>query len=246
MIKDFFSRLCGRGDKSRGHSVLIKDYDSGSNGNSGSEVVALRSGAKVGIEQSIARKKEPVDVFTESVDKLVVKLEGINDNLSRQTQQNERLVQKLDELPTLLAPVPDAVNQQRQALFQMAEQLRRKVEQDEALSMLLAKLPDLASRQTESLEAIEERLSAAADVDSKMEGAFERVVESMGKLDAETANQTEWLERMSLTFADNERLIKETLSRQQRRFFWVFGICVGVCLIAIAGLATALFFLQRG
>lgn len=246
MIKQLFSRLCGRGEKFSGQSVLIKDYAAGGDGNGGSAVVALRNGVRGAAEQAVARKKEPGEVFTESVDRLVTKLEGINDSLSRQIQQNERLVQKLDELPTLLAPVPDAVNQQRQALFQMAEQLRRKVEQDEALSMLLAKLPDLAGRQTESLEAIEERLSTAAEVDTKMAGTFEQVVESMGKLDAETASQTEWLQRMSLTFSDNERMIKETLVRQQRRFFWVFGICVGVCLIAVAGLAAALFFLQRG
>lgn len=174
------------------------------------------------------------------------KLEGINDSLGRQTQQNEQLVRKLDELPTLLSLVPDAVHQQRQALIQMTEQLRRKVEQDEALSMLLAKLPGLAGQQTESLEAIEERLATAADVDVKMAGTFDRVAESLSKLDADTASQTEWLQQMSRTFADNERLIKETLVAQQRRFFRVFAIAAGICLIAIAGLSVAIFLLVRG
>jgi chromosome segregation ATPase len=246
MIKQFFSKLCGRGGKSSDKSVLIKDY-SPAGGENSSAVVPLRGAARgTTLEQSVVRKKEPVEVFAESVDRLVGKLDGINDSLSRQTQQNEQLVRKLDELPTLLAPMPDAVHQQRQALIQMTEQLRRKVEQDEALSMLLAKLPDLAGQQTEALEAIEERLSTAADVDAKMAGTFESVAESLGKLDTDTVSQTEWLKQMSRTFADNERLIKETLAAQQRRFFRVFAIAAGICLIAVAGLSVAVILLVRG
>lgn len=246
MIKQFFSKLCGRGGKASDKSVLIKDYSPVGGGNS-SAVVPLHGGPRgAAAEQSVVRKKEPVEVFAESVDRLVSKLDGINDSLGRHTQQNEQLVRKLDELPTLLAPVPDAVHQQRQALIQMTEQLRRKVEQDEALSMLLAKLPDLAGQQTEALEAIEERLSTSADVDARMAGTFDRVAESLGKLDADTVSQTEWLRQMSRTFADNERLIKETLAVQQRRFFRVVAIAAGVCLIAVAGLSVAVFLLVRG
>lgn len=237
MIKQFFSKFCGRGGKSSNSSVLIKDYSS--NGNDGVSAVVPLHGANGLSEQAVARKKEPMEQFTESVDRLVRKLEGINDNLGRQSLQNERLVRKLDELPRLLAPMPEAVDQQRQALFQMAEQLRRKVEQDEALSLLLAKLPEHTGRQTESLEAIEDRLSAAADVDAKMAETFERVSDGLGKLDADATSQVEWLQQISRTFTDNEQLLKETLVAQQRRFFRVFAISVTVSLLAIAGLTAA-------
>ncbi|NLW84259.1 MAG: hypothetical protein GXY41_07660 [Phycisphaerae bacterium] len=239
MIKQFFSKMCGRGDKSSSGSVLIKDYSPDSPAGDHSAVVPLR-GSKGGPENAVARKKEPMEQFTESVNQLVEKLEKINDNLSRQALQNERLVQKLDELPTLLSPVPDAVNQQRQALYHMAEQLKRKIEQDEALTHLLAKLPEQTERQTESLEAIEDRLSKAADADVKMSETFERVTESLGKLDADTASQAEWLQKMSRTFADNEKLVKDTLAAQQRRFFTVFFVSVVISLAAIAGLVVAL------
>jgi chromosome segregation ATPase len=237
MIKQLFSKLWGRDEKSSGSSVLIKDYPSNTHATASAVVPLHGAGAS---DQVLTRKKETVERFTESVDRLVEKLEGINDNLSRQTQQNERLAQKLDELPTLLTPVPDAVHQQRQALFQMAEQLRRKLEQDEALTQLLAKLPEQTVRQTESLEAIEDRLSTSADVDTKMTATFEKVSDSLGKLDAGTASQIEWLQQMSRAFSDNERLVKETLLAQQRRFFRVFVISVLISLVSITGLVIAM------
>lgn len=243
MIKQFFTKFCGRGGKSSGNSVLIKDYSSSEHRDKDAGAVVPLHGPNGVSEQAIARKKEPAERFAETVDRLVDKLEGINDNLSRQTQQNERLVQKLDELPTLLAPVPDAVNQQRHALFQMIEQLKRKVEQDEAMTMLLAKLPEHSGRQAESLEAIEDKLSNAADSNAKMSEVFERVSDSLCKLDADTVNQNEWLQQMSRTFTDNERLIKETLAAQQRRFFRVFAISIIISLIAITGLAIALIMM---
>jgi len=242
MIKRFFSKWRRCGSKPADKSVLINDYDAETGGNGGrGAVVPLRGASAAGVlEQPVTRKKEPVEVIAESVDRLVQKLDGINDSLGRQAQQNERLTQKLDQLPTILSSIPDAVHQQRQAMFQMLEQLRRKVEQDEALAMLLAKLPQMAEKQSESLEAIGDQLAAGAQVDEKLAGTFERVVESIGKLDAETATQTEWLMRMSQTFADNERLIKETLAAQHRRFLYVLGISIGVCLLVIVALIVTL------
>lgn len=244
MIMRIISKWCRCGSKPADKSLLIKDYDAETGGNGGGSVVPLRGGAATGVlDQPFIRKKEPVEVIAESVDRLVQKLDGINDGLSRQTQQNERLTQKLDQLPMLLAPMPDAIAQQRQALFQMLEQLRRKVEQDEALAMLLAKLPQMAEKQSESLEAIGDHLASGVQVDEKLAGTFERVVESVGKLDAETAAQTEWLQRMSQTFADNERLIKETLAAQHRRFLHVLGISIGICLLVIIALIVTLALL---
>ncbi len=241
MFKRIFSKWCRCGAKPADKSVLIKDYASAEGGDNGGAVVPLRTAGR--IEQAIARKKEPVEVVAESVERLVEKLDGINDSLGRQTHQNERLIQKLDQLPVMLSAVPDAVHQQRQAIFQMLEQLRRKVEQDEALAILLAKLPQIADKQNESLEAIGDHLAAGVEADHKLAGTFDRVAESVGKLDAETVAQTEWLRRMSQTFSDNENRISQILAEQHRRFLRVLAISLGVCLLVIVGLIITLFLL---
>lgn len=241
-MKQLFSKWFGAGRKSSGGSVLIKDHKSHSEQGSSSDVVPLR-GSGDGSGQSVARKKDPAERFTESVDKLVSKLEGINDNLGRQTSQNEQLVQTLEQLPKTLSSVPTAIGRQQETLTQMVEQLRRKIEKDEALSQTLSRLPEQAGRQTESLEAIEDKLTSSADMDARMAETFTKVSESLSKLDADVAGEIEWLQKMSRSFADNEMYLKETLIAQQRRFFRIFMIAVGVSLVAITGLVIVLVLL---
>ena len=55
----------------------------------------------------------------------------------------------------------------------------------------------------------------------------------MGK---NTANQTVWLEQINSTFSASERYVKYAFAKQQRRFYWVFGISLGVCLLSVIGL----------
>ncbi len=234
-----FAKMFGRG-KSTNDSVLIKDYDANNKqeGDS-SDVIPLR-GSRDASGQQVSRKKDNAERFTESVDKLAERLEGINDSLSRQSRQSEQLVQALEELPKVLSSVPNAVNQQQEALRQMIEQLRLKNEQDQSLSQTLSRLPEQAGRQTESLEAIEDRLSASAEADAKLSETFGRVSESLGKLDADMADEVQWRQQISGALSENQQSLKETLTAQQRRFFRVFAVVVAVSLVAIAGLVVGL------
>ncbi len=238
-MMNVFAKMFGR-RKPKNDSVLIKDYDS-ANKNEGdsSDVIPLR-GSRDASGQQVARKKDTAERFTESVDKLAERLEGINNNLSRQSRQSEQLVQALEELPKVLSSVPSAVNQQQEALQQMIEQLRRKHEQDDSLSQMLSRLPEQAGRQSESLEAIEDKLSASAETDAKLSETFTRVCDSLGKLDADMADEVQWRQKMSESLSENQQLLSETLKAQQRRFFRVFAVVVAISLVAIAGLVVGL------
>lgn len=229
MIKSIFSRL----GRKKNHSATTQgsvaidpmaaaETDSGQN----SAVVPLRTGPA----PIVNKKKDSAEVFQEAVDKLVDKLEGINENLGAQIRQNEQLVEKMDALPEMLTPLPKAVEEQRAAFAQVAEQLRGKVARDEKVA--------------EELCGIHEKVAASAEVDTKMCESFSQFSETLGKLDADTVSQTEWIQQMSRTFSASERYIKYTLARQQVRFFWIFGISLGICLLAVVGLIVGIFLLR--
>lgn len=224
-----FRRIFGIGQKkssgkpaASGGATKLADPKSASD--QSTSVVPLQS------PQAIAnRKKEPAEMLNEAVDKLVDKLEGINDHLGRQVQQNQQLVERMDTLPQLLSSLPEAVQEQRQAFAGVAEQLRQKVERDEKVA--------------EELIGIREKVAASVEIDTKMSESFSAFSETLGKLDRDTVCQTEWLEQISSTFVATERYLKHTLAQQQTRFYWVLGISLGVCLFAVAGLVTGLMFL---
>jgi lipopolysaccharide/colanic/teichoic acid biosynthesis glycosyltransferase len=49
--------------------------------------------------------------------------------------------------------------------------------------------------------------------------------------------------QMSKTFAASDRHLKFVMSRQNKRFLWVFSIAMGICVFAIIVLAAAVLLL---
>jgi DNA repair ATPase RecN len=205
--------------------ALREDYLTSHDDTAGS-FVPLRSG-----ESLIQKKKDPAEVFNEAVNRLVEKLESINDNLDRQVRQNQQLVQRMDTLPEMLKSLPTAVEEQRQAFAQVAEQLRQKVARDEKVA--------------EELAGIHENVAASTEMDVKMCENFSKFSGTLSKLDEDTVSQTEWIQQMSRTFSASERFMKYTLAKQQGRFFWIFGISLGVCFFAIVGLIIGIALLMQ-
>lgn len=213
------------------NSVLLKDYPESSLAGQDDEfsntaVVPLRSSTA---EAAIKKKKDPAEVLDEAVNKLVDKLENINDNLDRQIKQNEQLVQKMDAIPDMLMSIPKVVEEQRKIFADVARQLQFKVEHDKKVA--------------EELSGIHEKVAASAEVDARMSENIAQFSSTLGKLDTDTVSQTEWIQQMSKTLSASERYMKYTLSKQQTRFHWIFGIALGISFLAIVGLITGIVLL---
>ncbi|MBL7214549.1 MAG: hypothetical protein ISS71_02590 [Phycisphaerae bacterium] len=226
MIKQIFSKI-GWGknkSKSSGTTAPLKDFPDANEPSTNPAIVPLRSNSMV------TKKKDSAEVFNEAVEKLVGKLESINENLASQVKQNERLVERMDMLPGMLMPLPKAVEEQRQAFAQVAEQLRQKVARDEKVA--------------EELSGIHEKVAHAAEVDAKMCDNFSTFSDTLSKLDNDTVSQTEWIQQMSRTFSASERYIKYAIAKQQARFYWVFGISLAICLFAVIALTIGIVLLM--
>lgn len=225
-----FRRIFGIGKKKSDTQDVNDPFDSGiavgvipDTQQSGTDVVPLHG------ETLVKKKKDPAEVFNEAVDKLVEKLESINTNLDTQIQQNQKLVERMDTLPELLQSLPESVARQQAAFAEVAEQMRQKVQRDENVAA--------------QLSGIHEKVAAAADVDTEMCEQFKTFSGTLTKLDTDTATQTEWLRHIGQTFTDSGRYLKYTLEKQQKRFYWILGISLGLCLFAITVLTVGLLIL---
>jgi chromosome segregation ATPase len=210
-----------------GGSVGLQDPPLTSGESATTSVVPLH-----GSQAPVRKKKEPAEVFNEAVEKLVDKLEGINENLNQQVQQNQQLVQRMDVLPDMLSTMPKAVEEQRQAFAQVAEQLSQKVERD--------------AKVAEELCGIHEKVAASTEMQAQMGDNFGKFSDTLGSLDQNTVSQTEWLQQISSTFLASEQYLKHTLSKQQTRFYWILGISLGVCFLAVVGLIIGIVLLLNG
>ncbi|MCE5186043.1 MAG: hypothetical protein LLF76_07965 [Planctomycetaceae bacterium] len=232
-----FKWLCcfGRKKKSplpgeRESSVLIKDICSENtfDRQGAAEVVPLKSpdnGA------AIMRKKDNAELFTDAVNKLVDKLEGINANLDRQVSQNERLVARMDALPELLASLPQTMDRQEQFLDEISSHVRQRAAHDEVT--------------LRELSGIHEQITSCAQIDATMSEHIGEFARNMDKVNENTQSQTEMLGHLNRSYLTTEQYLRESLQRQQWRFYWLFAVSIGVSLLSLVGLIIALYVLIR-
>jgi hypothetical protein len=192
-----------------------------------------------------ADRQESLEKLQEGFDKLVGQLQGINEHLSRQASQHEDLMGRIEQLPELLEGFPAVVENQKRITEQLLEQLKGSAAKNEQFIDAVEKIPTETAKQTDALVNVDHQLAAAADIDVQMTESFNNFNETLDKLNESTVGQTDSIIQMSKTFAAGDRYLKYIISKQNKRFMWIFIAAVSVCVVAILILAGIIVFLSR-
>jgi methyl-accepting chemotaxis protein len=187
---------------------------------------------------------ESLEKFQEGFDKLVNQLEGINGHLNRQAEQHEALMERIKQLPSLLENFPTMVENHKKITEQLIEQLRSMAAKNEQFMEAVDRIPDETSKQTDALVNIDHQLAAAADIDVQMADNFNHFYQTLDKMNQSTIEQTEGIQQMSKTYAASDRYLKYILSKQSKRFTWVFIAAISICFVVILILTGIIIYLR--
>jgi hypothetical protein len=188
-------------------------------------------------------KRSKMDVFEDAINRMVDKLDGINDNLHRQNEQNAELIRRIDKLPHLVETLPRAMDSQKQVVDELIGQLKIKSVKDKQLAEVIAQIPSETARQSNVLKEISQKMSVCAESDVRMTEGFNRFKDSLVQLDRDTVLQTEGIGQMTRTFAESDRVIKQVIQKQQKHFLIMLAVSLGVCTLAIASLIVGIIVL---
>jgi chromosome segregation ATPase len=205
-------------------------------GTQGNNVVVRAVGA--------AERQESLQKLQEGFDKLVDQLQGINEHLSRQATQHEDLMGRIEQLPEMLESFPAVVENQKRITEQLLEQLKGSAAKNEQFLDTVEKIPTETAKQTDALVNIDHQLSAAADIDVQMTESLNNFNESLDKLNQSTVGQTDGIIQMSKTFAASDRYLKYIISRQNKRFMWIFIAAISICTTVILILTGIIIYLK--
>ena len=189
-------------------------------------------------------RSKSLEKLQEGFDKLVEQLQGINEHLSRQAVQNEDLMGRIEQLPEMLESFPAVVENQKWITEQLIEQLKGAAAKNEQFVDAVEKIPNETAKQTDALVNIDHQLAAAADIDVQMTESFNNFNESLDKLNQSTVGQTDGIIQMSKTFAASDRYLKYIISKQSKRFMWIFIAAVSVCVTVILILVGIVIYLK--
>ncbi len=190
-------------------------------------------------------KHESLEKLQNGFNKLVEQLRGINEHLDRQVVQQEDLMSRIDNMPKLLETFPTVVENQKQLIEQLLEHLKTTAARNQQFIDAVEKIPTATAKQTDALADIDHQLAAVADTDVQMAESFNSFNGTLDKLNQSTISQTDGIMQMSKTFATSDRYLKYIISRQNKRFMWMFLTAVGVCVSAILILAGIVIYLGQ-
>ena len=189
-------------------------------------------------------RRESLEKLQQGFDKLVEQLQGINEHLSRQASQHDDLMGRIEQLPQLLGSFPSVVENQKRVTEQLLERLKNAAAKNEQFIDAVEKIPAETAKQTDALVNIDHQLGAAADVDVQRTESFNNFNDSLDKLNQSTVSQTDGIVQMSKTFAASDRYLKYIISRQNKRFMWIFVAAISICATAILILTGVIIYLR--
>lgn len=190
-------------------------------------------------------RAETLEKLQAGFDKLVEQLHGINEHLNRQITQHEDLMGRVEQLPKLLENFPAVVENQKQIVEQLTEQLKSAAAKNEQFIDAVEKIPTETAKQTDALVNIDHQLAAAADTDVQITESFNKFNQTLEKLNDSAEGQTDSIMQMSKTFATSDRYLKYIISRQNKRFMWLFVTAVVVCVLVILILTGIIIYLRQ-
>ena len=189
-------------------------------------------------------KNESIEKLQQGIGKLAEQLGDINEHLGRQVTQHEELIGRIEQLPKLVESFPSVVESQKQLTEQLIEQLKSAGAKNHQFLDAVEKIPHETAKQTDALVDIDHQLAAAADTDVQMTESFNKFNQTMDKLNQSTLSQTDSIMQMSRTFSTSDRYLKYIVSRQNKRFLWVFIISLSVCVVVILILTGIILYLK--
>ena len=222
----------------------LLSIDAGSSGPAVDEQAAQSNQVVVKTVQ-LRDKSESLEKLQDGFNNLIEQLQGINENLSRQVAQHQDLISRVDKMPKFLESFPAVIENQNRLTEQLLEQLRATAAKEQQFIDTVEKIPTETAKQTDALIDINHQLSAAADTDVQMAESFNKFNETLGKLDQTTISQTDSIMQMSRTFATSDRYLKFIISRQHKRFVWMFTTTVSVCVAVILILIAIVIYLRH-
>ncbi|HPS55080.1 MAG TPA: hypothetical protein PLP05_05740 [Sedimentisphaerales bacterium] len=179
----------------------------------------------------------------ESFNRLVDKLQGINESLHHQLALNEEIVNKVDKLPGLLENIPMMMESQQKIAEQLLEQLITSSGKNQQLQEAIEKIPVQIAKQTETLAGMNQQLSSSAESDERLMNNFQRFNETLTCLNQSSQSHKESIQQMSETFATSDRYLKYLMTKQNKRFMWVFIIAMTICSASILALIAMVVYL---
>lgn len=159
---------------------------------------------------------------------------AVKENLDRQAQRQDELLQVLQHLPAALRAIPENSRMQTETLRAVGEQLQRHNVHYHRLADVLEKVSDSASDQRTILEALHERVDTISQHDRSMADNMRSVSSAMQGVSQNTQASAQVLDQMKTDMGARDHEMKLRMRRHNLRITTMIAVAMVLSLSAIA------------
>ncbi|HEX8523842.1 MAG TPA: hypothetical protein VF669_16420 [Tepidisphaeraceae bacterium] len=185
-----------------------------------------------------ARRDEAIQNLQSGFLTLTDLMGAIRDNLERQDQRNEQLLEALQTLPQILQSVPEGNKLQTETLRAIHQQMEHQNGQQTKLAEILDRICEADAAQTSTIDALRDRVESLTQHDQAIASNLSNVGSAMATLSENTHASATVLQQMRDNSQVRDRELEKILHRQGTRFTTMLAVAIVLSISALAAVAT--------
>ena len=186
------------------------------------------------------KKEVQLAALEGSFNRLVDVLESLNDNVTRQHDQNKDLIDHLTQTGDFMRALPENVEAQGRSVQNLAQEIKEHTLRNQQVVEIVKALPDLNRQQVDRLGDIAHQMEDSVESGARMAESFNRFDGTVQGMLSNSKAQTVSLANMGEMFEKNEQQLHTLIRQQNRRFTWLL---IFVLSASVVGLGAVVAFL---
>jgi len=185
-----------------------------------------------------AKRDAAINNLQQGFDTLTDLMGSIRDNLEKQNERQDQLVQTLSQLPQTLQMLPESSRVQSETLKAIHQQIEFQNGQQEKLADILGRISDADAQHRSTLDALTDRVESLNDQDQRMAdhlGSVGSAMQSVSKT-SETSAAVLGQMRDNLNSRDGE--LERILHRQGNRFTTMLAVAIFLSIAALVAVGV--------
>lgn len=163
---------------------------------------------------------------------------GIRENLERQGNRQDQLLEHLSKLPALLEQLPESSRMHGETLKALHQELAAQHTNQQRLTEILDHVSKSSAAQHEALDGLSDRLDRSRQTDEQMVANLGNVSATMQELGRTTSAGANLMESLRDNMSSRDHDLQQVLMKQGTRFTVMLSVAIFLSISALVAVAV--------
>ena len=195
-----------------------------------------------------AKRDQALENVQGGLNSLSELMTSIRDNMDRQSQRQDELLQYLSHLPAALQSLPEQSRLQAEALDAIQQQMQGQSAQQQKLGEILERIGEAGTTHGKALETVQDHVQAMLGHDQKISENLGNVGSAMETVSEHSKTSTQVLQQMRDNINTRDSELQAMLQRQGSRFttLMIVAITLSIAAIVAVGIFGYMAYITMG